>query len=204
MRLKVYFLRFAAALATFVFGVGLFNAGQFLKSFVQAKTPKVEASADGRKFEFFHVPVVTEANAQTEQAETPEPDYGNFGDYYVIEDLPKGFRDFEHVEIMDRTYEGVDDKKYPYGKPIPPEGSVHTTTREYKFTRVSISRTNFAFETEAKKGVSYKFSGEFVDDSDPSKEINSELYIKFRGRLTKMRDGKKVSSRDVNFVPGGC
>jgi hypothetical protein len=196
MRLKVYFLRIAAALATFVFGVGLVSAGQYLKSFVQTKTPKVEASAAVKKQEFLPVPVVTEATAQNEEKEAPEADYGIAGDYYIDGEQPKEFKDFERFEILDRTYEGVDDEKYPYGKPIPPEGSVHTTTRKYKFTRVSISRTNFAFETEAKKGISYKFSGEFVDED--------EMRAMFRGRLTKMRDGKKISSRDFDFFAGGC
>jgi hypothetical protein len=197
MRLKVYFLRIAAALVTFVFGVGVFSAGQYLKSFVQTKTPTVEASADGRKQESLPVPIVTETTAPTEQVETFEADYGVGGDYYINAEQPEEFKDFERIEIIDRVYKDIDDKKYPYGKPIPPQGYVHTTTRkEYKFTRVSISRTNFAFETEAKKGISYKFSGEFVDAD--------ETMTVFRGRLTKMRDGKKISSRNFEFVTGGC
>jgi hypothetical protein len=203
MRLKVYFLRIALAVATFVFGVGLFNAGQYLKSFYQTKTPKVEASAVVHKNEFLRVPVISEFTAQTEQAETPEPDYGNGGDYYIADEERKEFKDFESLEIIDRIYEGIDDEKYPYGKPIPPKGFVQAT-RKYKFTRVSISRTNFAFETEAKKGISYKFIGEFVDESDPSKEFNSDTSIEFRGRLTKMLDGKKISSGKFSFIAGGC
>ena len=190
MRLKVYFLRIALATVTFVFGVGLFSAGQYLKSFFETKPPEAAVAVD--KQEVVQVVPVTDKTAQTE--EIPEEDYGNGGIYEVIDDLPDEFADFSSIEIIDRDFETVG-KEYPYGKPIPPEGFLETK-QTYKLRRISVSRQKLSFETETKKGISYKFAGEFTDDHETSAIL--------KGRLTKMRDGKKIADGDFRFVAGGC
>jgi hypothetical protein len=187
MRLKVYFLRVALAFATFVLGVGLYGAGQYLKSFFETKPPKASVAVE--KQEVVKVVPVTDKSASTE---TEEEDYGNGGNFYIaldVEDLPKEFKDFGEIKIIDRLYD-VDREKYPEGIVIAPEGYVEAK-QKYKFTRISVSRKSLSFETEAKKGISYKFVGEFDNDD--------ETATVFKGRLTKMRDGKKLASERFNF-----
>jgi hypothetical protein len=198
MKLRVYLLRMAVGAAAFVFGIGIFGAVQFLSSFYNTAKPKAEATKMEKPKDEATTENIKPPADFFEPIEQPaaEPDSDASGAYGIIEDLPKEFKDFSYIDIAERDYASMSEEN-PDGKPIVPEGFFETTARKYKFTRISISRKFITFETETKKGISYKFVGEFTGGGDETGAI-------FKGRLTKMRDGKKVASGKFGFTHTGC
>ena len=61
-----------------------------------------------------------------------------------------------------------------------------------------------AFETENIKGVSYKFSGKFVEKA-PFWNLSEQKTV-LKGHLIKMKKGKKIAETDLDFFwyEGGC
>ena len=199
MKLKNFLLRIAAFAAAFVFGIGFLGGGQYLQSFFEAEAPKAETSEPALKQEtLFFPPRVEETTAPAADcAETGEPEFEGFGDYYIAGDKPKGFKDFEEMSIVTRDYETATDEVN--GIPIPPEGYVVARASvKYKLARIRIGNKQIAFETEAKKGISYKFAGKLLDEPEYDETTDSRIMI--TGRLVKMRDGKKIAESEVRFA----
>lgn len=195
-----YSLRFAIALMTFTFGVGLFNV---FKEKSVAQQSVVTESVPQTEFvppRIAEIPVAS----QPDSTEDAEYEFNAEGDYYIfsygtqIENLPKPFESFNEISIKTTDYKKASEENNYQGVSIPPEGYVFAN-KEYKFIRISIGNRQISFETETKKGISYKFVGEFTD------------YVKFpktdfdlQGDLIKMRNGKKIGQTKINLVAGGC
>jgi hypothetical protein len=208
MNLKIYLFRAVVAVAAFAFGVSLFSFGQYLKGLFQIKKQEVAAIRFENTQENAAVTPVAKQEtlimppvaAQTETTivdseENNKYEFDATGDYYIVGDLTKGFEDFEEMSIITKDY-STESLEYTNGIPIPPEGYV-LAKKKYKFSRINIANKEIAFETETKKGISYKFVGGFFDDTD-------EDFAILKGRLTKMRDGKKIAESKVRFLTGGC
>jgi hypothetical protein len=216
MKIKIYLLSFAVALVTFVFGVAVAGGFYWLQSFFQTPQGSIASfSADeiiaplpvagimtvNSAIEEQKKIVTPETVSETETVE--EPEFDASGEYYAEEGkLPKGFRDFEYLEITARDYTAQSDE-FVYGVPIPPKGSIHTK-KNYKFTRISIGAKQIAFETEKIDGVSYRFTGKFPENE--LCEYNGEGQLpNLKGRLVKIKDGKKIAETDAEFyISCGC
>jgi hypothetical protein len=218
MKLRIYALRITVALTTFGLCVGLFEIGRCLTADSQPKTE--EASTDQPVEKELPDVLPTEVTVfppHVEQTPTIYPtgteekteyefDAGN--DYYIIGKLPKAFRDFENLSIVTRDYENTSEENNYEGVPIPPRG-FFLAKKEFDFTRINIANRQIVFETEAKKGVSYQFVGEFTDEEAiESKDKDGYEYTEYavlKGRLKKMRDGKKIAESEVKFaIMHGC
>jgi hypothetical protein len=129
---------------------------------------------------------------------SPQCGFNPDGYFYLKGELPKGFEDFDYVELM-----ALSNRKRP-----PSDSRLHTQDgKSYKFTRLaefdthsSGSGITFGFETEIIESVRYQFSGKFIsicifseDETDPKKVVAD-------GRLTKFVDGKGVATAEVQFT----
>ena len=194
MKIKIHLFRFAVAVAAFVFGMGFFSIARYSQSAFSTKEQKAESVKFVIAEEITYPPSITEqANAPvvqridvaTDSEENTGCEYDGYGYYYVVGDLPKGFKDFYGVTLITRDFKAKSED-CPLGIPIPPEGFLHTT-RKYKFTRINMGNKQVAFETETIKGTSYKFIG------------NGKFMGAFEGRLIKMRNGKKIAESQMVF-----
>lgn len=208
MKIKNYLLRLAVAFTAFVFGIASFSVGRYFQSAFLTKEQKVESVEPVKTEEIIYpqhiieqanTPAFEQTDAAADPEENTEYEFDVTGDYYIIGDLPKGFEDFGEMSITTTDYENVSEENDYKGTPIPPEGFVFMK-KKYNFARINIANKRIAFQTETKKGISYKFIGKFIDDQNYSDEDYTDL----EGRLTKMRDGKKIAESKVKLVAGGC
>ncbi len=220
MKIKVYLLWIAVAVLTFVFGINIFSVGRYFQSFLSAgvqKTELVEPAKVGqltvddiiyppRKIEQAETSITSMMEKTDDSEKESEYEFDGEGDYYIIGDLPKGFKDLDSLSITTNDYEkGTPENDYN-DTAIPPEGSIFTK-KEFKFVRINIASKQIAFVTEIKKGISYEFIGVFVKEeikhtTDYGYEFTESVDLK--GRLKKLRDGKKVAESKVRFELGGC
>ncbi|MGI8640639.1 MAG: hypothetical protein ACR2MG_11935 [Pyrinomonadaceae bacterium] len=202
MKIKIYLFRLVVAFTAFIFGISFFSVGQYLKSVFQTKKQETVAIQPVIKQEILSAPPVVQPTVTTaDSRENTVSEFDGTGDYYIIGDLPKGFEDFEDLNITTRDYENASEENDYQGTIIPPEGFI-LTKKEYKFTRINIADKQLAFETETKKGISYKFVGKFTDEANYEED---EEYVVLEGRLIKMRDGKKIAESKIRFgIMDGC
>ena len=204
MKVKIYLYCVAVAAATFISGVGFFAIGHYFQSVVSSGWQKTEVAASA--------PIVTEQaetllteqdNAAKDSENKTADEFDAEGFYGVIGKLPKNFEDFGEIGITTKNYESASEENNYEGTPISPEGYVWTD-KEYKFTKISISSQTMAFETETIKGVSYKFSGKFVEKV-PFWNFNEQKTV-LEGHLIKLKKEKKIAETNINFFwyEGGC
>jgi hypothetical protein len=70
----------------------------------------------------------------------------------------------------------------------------------YRFKTVSATRERFTFTTVPIKGISYSFTGRFLRGGVYG-ELDSDQWGKpiLEGRLSKLRDGKRVAAATLKF-----
>lgn len=208
MKAKIYLFRFAVAFTAFVCGIGFFAVGRYFQKAFSAKQQKVESAAP--------VPIIVEqtetpiiekvdvaVDAAADSEETAEYEFEVGGFYSIIGAVPKGFEDFEEISITIMDYESASEENDYRGTPIPPKGFV-LAKKEFNFAKISLGRKTMAFETQAVKGTSYKFSGKFIEKA-PFWDFDPETPV-LEGRLTKFKKGKKIAQGNVRFqwYGGGC
>lgn len=212
MKLQKYFLCLAVALAAFGLSLGLIDIGRYLRTAFSAEAKKEEPARTLTVEEITYPPRVVESEISQvaeqpspviESEENTAPEFYPDGDYYIIGDLPKGFKDFETLSIVTVNYvKASEEDNYQY-VPIVPKGFVEAK-KEFNFTRINIANKQIAFETEAKNGISYQFFGEFVEEEEIKiKAKDGEEYTEYavlKGRLKKMRDGKKIAESEVKLA----
>lgn len=218
MKLKNYVLRVAVALTAFGLCVGLIEIGRYLTADSYLKTEEFKAVQSVEKKSPVNLPLEVAVSPPrfeqppeisslvTEEKNGYEFDAGS--DYYIIGNLPKGFRDFENLSIVTRDYENASEENNYEGVPVPPKGFIFTK-KQFNFTRINIANRQIAFETVAKKGISYQFVGEFIEEEAIEvKDKDGYEYTDYavlKGRLKKMRDGKKITESEVKFaIMSGC
>jgi hypothetical protein len=210
MNFKIFLFRLTAIVTAFLLGVGFFNAAQYVQSFFPAETATVQPVVK-QEIVFAPEPVgmasVVINSKDVAKVEDTRPEFSAEGDYYIIGDLPKEFKDFDTLSITTTSYENASAENNYEAVAIPPEGFIATNKR-FNFKRINIADKQIAFETETKKGVSYKFVGEFIDEEKieykTAEGYDFTEYAILKGRLTKIRDGKKIAETEVNFAAGGC
>ena len=219
MKIKIYLFRAAVLVTAFVFGTGVVSFGQYFQSVFSAKIQNAE-TIDFAPVETSNVQEITFSALTASQTEIPVSlqtenkedasyryEFDAAGGYYIIGDLPKGFKDFDALIITTEDYAVATAENGYNDTAIPPEGYI-STTKEFKFVRINIGVKKISWETEKKNGTSYKFTGEFID-GEPVK-YTSDLGYEYtdvavlKGNLIKMRNGKKIAESKVSFAIGGC
>lgn len=209
MSLNTYMFRFVVGVTAFVFGIGLFNFGQYFKEL--SKTEKKEVAAVQpitTQLKTAPTPPVVEVSVEqtistVESEEKPVYEFDAGGDYYIIGDLPEGFKDFEGLSITTKNYENASAENDYAGVPVPPEGYIYMK-KEFKFVRINIADKQISFETEDVRGISYQFVGEFIEEEEIKNGEYSD-YAVLKGRLSKMKNGLKIAESEVKFAYAhGC
>lgn len=206
MNIKKYTFRFAMTVFAFLVGYSANSGYHKIEPYYQ--TAQVDETAPGMNVDSFaagvgeipnessvHLPPFAVADENYDAA-----DFNPTGEYYLAdENVQGGFRDFDYLEIQTHAYNDAADPDDSW-TPIPPKGSIHAK-RSYKFKSVMVSPTFVAFETEAVRGISYRFAGKF---SQTYQTMEEGGMANFRGRLTKLKYGKIVAAMDAAFYIGGC
>ncbi len=211
MKVKIYLYRFIIAFTAFVCGIGFFAVGRYFQTTFSAKeqkaeltAPVVELTAPAPIIEPAKVPVVEQPIEAVENSEkNAESEFDVDGFYSIIGGLPKGFEDFEEININSIDYETASEENNFRGTIIPPEGYVQAK-KEFKLRKIGVSNKAMAFETEKVKSISYKFSGKFIEKA-PFWDFDPETPV-LEGRLVKSKNGKKVAENNVRlqWYGGGC
>ncbi len=212
MKIKKYVFPLAVGILTFALGVSVYTGARIATSLLSsivwneevvvqavvgdapAAAPQIDAKAPE--------PIVVgieESNPEVSQVE-PEYEFDGTGEYWLIDDsLPKGFEDLEGLEIVMRDYD-VDANDHPSGIPIPPKGSLQTK-ETFNFKRIAIGAKEITFQTEEVNGISYKFTGRFLDEEHiEGDEFPSDL----AGRLIKFKNGVWIASMHAKFYTSHC
>ena len=208
MKATIYGFRLLIALTAFIFGIGAYSLQRYFQPFT--KLQKLETISIPVKPDITtSIKPVQQVAPIEEVARQAESDFYASGEYYIIGKAPKGFEDFEYLEITTDAYDEKTDKV----KPIYPEGFVLSKSK-FSFSKIYINNKIVSFETETRKGISYKFTGMFFEHDEQKtwtsfdydeKTPYQEEYIYLEGSLTKFRDGKKIAEKKIKFtVYGGC
>lgn len=194
MKTKIYLFRLVVAVMTLTLGVGVYFIWQFLTAQTVSDISQLEKTVS----EIEKVQPMTEINKTEDDLpateETVEDEFDAEGNYYLIGDLPKDFKDFYSLSVITSNYEVKDDGS-AYASPIPPEIELYSKIK-YKFTRININNRQISFETEGKNGISFQFTGYFPEQYEDEK---SKEWVSLEGTLTKLKNGKKVAETQAKF-----
>ncbi len=167
-----------------------------------AKDELVKISADN------DVGLITPDTSETDEVlESEENAFEPSGYYYIIGEYDQSnFSDFEWFRLDTTDYDSGETKY------IAPNGSVVTGNDEdennsfLEFTKTSIGFSHLKFVTESIKGISYEFSGRFVETGNfDSLELkfdgNDEPIpnVVLEGTLIKKRKGVEIKKADLKF-----
>ena len=217
MRIQKFILCTAIALTAFGASLGLLEIGAYLRAAFQPL--KVEF----KPIEPIRSPIAAPPNipnfpppaftptVESEPVEESEPeDWGNTGNYYIIDEKPKGFEDVTGLDFTDREW----NEKAKKVLPVAPSGSLNTylekrdELKTYDFSGINIKGNRLSLVTETKRGVSFRFEGRFVEEEVELKTENGEKYdetVYLKGRLSKWRDGVKIAEAKVRMsISHGC
>ncbi len=207
MKVKTYLFRFAVAFTAFIFGISFLYVGQYFQSVFSteeqrlAKIVKIENITFPQPItEQLHTPVIEESPAPDSEENT-ENEFDASGDYFNISHTKrKGLKELWEITII--TSDDVISEENDYkGNPIAPEGFVFTRARkEFKFTRINIGNKQITFQTETKKGISYKFVGKFLDEEKYDKEDFADI----EGHLVTVQNGKRIAEVKVRLRRSRC
>jgi hypothetical protein len=208
MKIRKYVLAAAITILTFAFGVSVYTGVRMVASVLSSLAGREDVVAQQTVEPVQAEPLVKmkeivpavigleEDNAEMPYGE-PGHEFNGSGEYWMIDELkPEGFEDIESLEIIMRNYAN----DHPYGLPIPPKGSLQTK-KTFKFKRIAVGGKEIAFQTEEVDGISYKFTGRFLDEEIlEGDEFPSDL----AGRLIKFKDGVWIASMHAKFYTSHC
>lgn len=181
--------RFIVALSTFTLGVTVHTASrvEVFSSFSAADT--IECSETHRA-----------AASSPPAFEFTKPNRGQVyfdpvGEYVFAHETPKGFENLYSIAITKNNFSDSHSGK------ITLLGGPALTHQNYRIKRLTLHGDQISFITMTIKGVSYRFTGRFLE-----RGILDELYdsessgVVLEGRLTKTLDERKIAESDVSFV----
>ncbi len=203
MKIKTYLFRLFIGLTAFFFSIGVFAFGRYLFTAAPpaavAAPPVYMGQSELSKYHDFMKaePIVEEPTAEEKAAEKEAAaKFDAEGSYYFNSDAPKGFEDFENFTVNNKDYSSEDEEEY--GKLIAPQGFVQAKN-EFNFKRISIGDAQIQFETESVKGITYTFTGHFIETGNFN-YLDAEKAAKvLEGRLVKKRRGVKIAETDAGF-----
>ena len=119
-----------------------------------------------------------------------------FGYYFPQTKLPAAFAEIDHLHLST-----IDSN----ARPAPLNGFIRPKRRagkDYKLVRPRLVNKSLTFTTQAIGGISYSFTGAFSKLGNfPVDRPEGEAVLK--GRLIKMRNGKKIAETAVSFTYTG-
>jgi hypothetical protein len=209
MKLQKFILCAAVALTAFGVSLGLLEIGSYLRAAVQPAKREVQSvrpipapTAILQSAEVVKAPEITPPEVSNSDADDASCEFDEEGDYVLVGESPKGFEDFDFLSIVTTFYNSKTEKVIP----IKPYGWIQTT-KKFSTSWLGITGKRISFITQARKGVSYKFDGKFVDEKLKLKDENGEEYteqVLLKGRLTKWRSGVKIAESKVRFAEKSC
>jgi hypothetical protein len=160
MEVRNDFFRLVVGLSAFALGIGVYfiwqsSPAETVTAVPNAVKPIAESSP-------IFVPLPPPLETAVENDAEPADEFYPDGDYYLMGDLPKGFKDIDYLSITANKYE-IEKDGTSYWKQILPEGHIFTKTK-FKFSRIFINSREISFETKTIKGISYKFIGNFPEE----------------------------------------
>ncbi|MCY7374798.1 MAG: hypothetical protein LH472_02350 [Pyrinomonadaceae bacterium] len=206
MKTKIYLFRLTVGLTAFLFSLGVFAIWKYRRT---AAPPQAEIiQPDLKNFHDFTSAATIEEKPDCSNADVKKDDeaakFDAEGFYYIADKTPKGFENFEHFNITNKNYRTENEDEY--GKPIAPGGFV-LTKKEFKFTKISIGGEQIQFETERLKGISYSFTGRFIETRNFVYLEPEETEKVVEGKFIKRRNGVKIAESEVKlgwFAELGC
>jgi hypothetical protein len=205
MKLQKIILCVAVALTAFGASLGLLEVGSYLRAAFQpdkreAQTvrpiPAPTAIIQTLAAEPIKAPETTPPEVSNSVEDDASCDIVETGDYALYGKAPKGFEDFDTLNITARVY--TDD--YPDGIAVKPQGALFMK-KEFRFSRTNINVKRISFVTKSRQGVSYQFDGKFVEEKVTYKQNEEhEQTIVLKGRLTKWLNGVKTAEAKVRFL----
>ena len=199
MRVKVYFFRLFVGLTAFFIGIAVFVVSGISRMENDAK-PVLECETQLNSVADIPPDFVrliqeeTEFNVQQKYETVPE------GEFYVFNDVPKEFKDFETLQITASEYKENSNQEVVLSPTIP-TGSIYAK-RKYELKEIHINFRQIAFKTTIVNGISYRFSGEFTEKDSEDWQKDEPIYLK--GRLDKLKNGKQIAKTQVSFAASGC
>lgn len=127
-----------------------------------------------------------------------EPDI--FGYFYIQGKAPKGFADFDFLQLGGNGEYGAGANPPDYGTIMLKERSARIATVNYPLLKPNANGNQFSFKTKTVSGVSYEFGGTFsrLDFTEVDKQpAGGEVVLS--GTLKKMKAGKMVAQSKVDF-----
>ncbi|HEY0459174.1 MAG TPA: hypothetical protein VGC97_08450 [Pyrinomonadaceae bacterium] len=205
MKLQKIILCTAVALTAFGVGLGLFDIVNYLQAAFRPAKLEVQTVRP------IPAPTVILERLTAEAEKAPETnktiEFGGkankTGDYYMVDKNPKGFEDFDCLEIFTHDW----DEKTGRLLPVKPYGTLHAKQQDFKIERLGIKGDKISFITNVVNQVNYHFEGEFVEEklelyNDDGTEYAPNFRIK--GRLIKWQDGEKSAEARIELEVGGC
>lgn len=113
------------------------------------------------------------------------------GEFDVIGDPPRGLTEVSAIQLLR-------DAKKSF---LNSHSGLYTNRGlTYRFKTVSVTRERFTFTTASIEGISYSFTGRFLRGGVYG-ELDSDQWGKpiLEGRLSRLRDGKKVATANLKF-----
>jgi hypothetical protein len=212
MKSEKIILCVAIALTAFGASLGLLELGGYFRTMfeplkVEIKPLKpVQPPVFSPPIPDFKQPIYSPDKEAPPEESTPEevvPEEED-GIYYLIDDDPKGFEDFEFLRIDTVKY----DEKLEKLVSIKPTGKIDAG-KEYKFSWLNVADRRISLITKSRRGVSYQFDGKFTGGIETKykgpegEELTDHVFL--TGRLTKWRNGKKIAEAKVRFgMSHGC
>ncbi len=196
MRITNLFLNLIVGLSTLIFGVIGFGIWQFFvetfdtEELIKTENIKINVPIPISSPTFEPELVKSVSEKKVEDNSVKEFDAGGY--YGIIGDYPKGFKDFEMIEII--THESS--VKTGSIISIPPKGYIRTN-KNFDFKKINANPKKLSFSTEKIKRISYEFNGNF---SYEKSEENSEYEERvLNGNLIKKRNGKIIAKAKVKL-----
>jgi hypothetical protein len=211
MKFEKIILRIAIALTAFGASLGLLEIGAYVRAAFQPIRTEFKPLEPLRAPVFaptplngFSTPASTPIEESMPIAEADLEDYGVNGDYFILGDNPKGFENVGQMTIQDRDWSEKANKLVP----IKPRGLIDAGDTTFDFSWISIDGKRVSLVTETHRGISYQFSGKFIEQEvtlkgDDGEEYTETVYLK--GRLSKWRNGVKIAETKVRYyISHGC
>jgi hypothetical protein len=111
------------------------------------------------------------------------------GSFWIHGDPPNDFSDFSAINLNAKR-----------SRWLPSPGLQTNDGKTYRFKTLSVKRDNFTFTTMTVAGVSYSFTGKFLNGGVYSSGILDDETPVLEGTLTKFRAGEKVAEAKMKFV----
>ena len=123
------------------------------------------------------------ANAQKNARFDPD------GSFWIIGDHGDGFSDFGGINLNAKRL-----------RRLPPSGVQLVDGKTVRFKTLNVKRENFTFTTVSIGGVSYSFSGKFLQGGVFAATDLSDERPVLEGVLRKHKAGKKVAEAKLKFM----